>query len=79
MQLNIISPSAKKKYEIQWIELNTPAGSFIIQADHAPMVVQLADHKPVTFCYTSGAQETMTPVTAVAHITREKVDLLISE
>ena len=79
VELNIINALSKKSYEIEWIEFNTPTGSYVIMPHHAPMILRLSERMPITFTLTSGAQESITPASAIAHITRDKIDVLIRE
>ena len=79
MQLYIFSPIQKKNLEIKWIELQTPVGSFVIQSEHAPMVVTLSPGSMATFDLGDDKQESILIKTGVAHITRESVTLLLND
>ena len=41
MQLFITRPFEKININIEWIEIETVVGNFIIQPEHAPMVIEL--------------------------------------
>ena len=79
MELRVISPQKSQTHLIAWVELETPTGNFVIQQGHAPMIVTLSPHQPITFRLKNGKQETITPRTGIAQITRKDVTLLISE
>ncbi|MFC1845500.1 F0F1 ATP synthase subunit epsilon [Candidatus Dependentiae bacterium] len=79
MELKIVSPEGSKTHEIIWLELNTSAGNFVIQPEHAPMIVTLAPDKDVIFCLKNGKQETFAPTGGIAEITRHSATLLINQ
>lgn len=79
MKLTIVSPFAKKSFDIAWIEVNTPVGNFVVQPGHAPMVITLSPHKEVTICLQSGKQQTFLIKQGIVDITRTTVTLLSSE
>ncbi|HBR70556.1 TPA: hypothetical protein DIC20_03435 [Candidatus Dependentiae bacterium] len=79
MRLHIATPSEKRELEIAWIELNTPAGNFIIQPEHAPMIVTLSPMSIVNYRLTSGKEETRKVIQGIAHIERDYITLLITQ
>ena len=79
MKLYIITPFSKKTLEIAWLELNTPAGSFVIQPGHAPTILTLAPQKEVRLCLKSGKQESFVAKQGIADITRTTATILLSE
>ena len=79
MFLHISSSLEERNLQIAWIELNTPAGNFVIQPDHAPMVVMLTPMSQVNYRLTTGKEEMKKVRRGVAHVTREGVTLLITE
>lgn len=79
MQLIILSPFSKVTIDIEWIELNTPAGNFIIQPEHAPTVVTLTPQQPVIYMTTSGKEESLIVNKAIAQVTRTSITLLMQE
>jgi F0F1-type ATP synthase epsilon subunit len=76
MQLIIVSPFAKKIIDIEWIELNTPAGNYIIQAEHAPTIVTLTPGKPIIYLTTQGKEESWIVTQAIVQVTRSSVTLV---
>lgn len=79
MELKIVSPEGTQVHKITWLELNTSAGNFVIQPEHAPMIVTLAPDKNVIFCLKNGKQETFAPTGGIAEITRNSATLLITQ
>jgi len=79
MRLHIASSSEKLDLQIAWVELNTPVGNFVIQSEHAPMVVTLDPISYVTYRLTSGKEKIKKVVHGIAHVTREEVTLLITQ
>ena len=52
-----MSPHDKKEYTINWLEVNTSAGNFVMQSGHAPTVLLLSPHKPFVIELADGKQE----------------------
>ena len=78
MKLSIVDPEKIKIYHVSWVELNTHAGNMVIQENHAPMIVKLADNNELLFCLTTGEQESVQVAQAIAHVTRSEVKILTS-
>jgi len=78
MQLYIIRPTEKKVMEIKWIELETLAGNFVIQPEHAPVILVLSPDNVVNFELENGTTESLVVKSGIAHITRESVTLLLN-
>lgn len=79
MDLTIVGYTGQKKYTIDWIELNTPTGNYVIQHGHAPTILQLNEQKEMVFSLASGNIETIKNGATLAHITREKVIILMNK
>jgi F0F1-type ATP synthase epsilon subunit len=52
VKLTIVSPQHKYEYTVQWIEAQTPAGSLIIQPEHAPIILSLIAGSDLSFAIT---------------------------
>lgn len=78
MKLNIFRPNEKKIVDIQWIDIQTSVGSFVIQPKHAPMILTLKDNTEVSYKLVSGSLETEKVNYGIAHINRDFVTLLIN-
>ncbi len=79
MTLHIVCPSYNKKVEIVWLELNTDIGNFVIQPGHAPTVLILSKDKKVTYCLTTGKQESLDVTHGIVDIERTQATMIISE
>lgn len=79
MELRIISPLDEEKYDIAWLEVNTPAGNFIIQPGHVPMVLTLSPETKLSFCLDNGKQQSRIIERGIAEINRETATVLVSK
>jgi len=79
MELKITGPEGTQTHEILWVEINTRVGNFIVQPGHTPMIVSLAPDKEVIFCLKNGKQESFTPTSGIAEITRDSAILLLTQ
>lgn len=79
MELSIISPLQKKTFNIAWIEINTPVGSFVIQPGHSPMIIGLAQNKTITFCLMNGKQESFIVEHGFIEITKTAATVLLNK
>lgn len=80
MQLNIVRPTGKKIVEhVAWLDIQTPEGNFVIQDEHAPMIISLLPDSQIIFSIASDKQEIVTVKTGMAHITFKSTTLLLSE
>lgn len=79
MELHIINAHESKIVSVDWIEINTPVGNFIIQQGHAPMVLTLQQKQPIIFRLTSGKEQNIVIPQGIIEITRDLVTILINE
>jgi len=79
MLLRIISPSGEKKFDIDWIEVDTPVGNFVIHTGHAPTVLTLLPNHDVVFQFKKGHKESITISRGIIEITREAATIIVSE
>lgn len=77
MKLTITTPFTQKTIDIAWLELETPAGNFVILHGHAPTILTLTPKKRVTYGLTSGKQESFVVHRGIAEIRREAATLII--
>lgn len=78
MELIIITPEKKEKYDVAWVECNTPTGNYVIQPGHAPTILVLSPEKPFIFSLKNGKQEVIMVKRAIAQIARTQVTVLLS-
>jgi len=79
MYLTILSTQQKKTIIISWIEVETAAGNFVIQKNHAPTILAILPNQPINMCLSNGKQETFQSPGGILEITREKAILLLDE
>lgn len=79
MMLHIISPTRSTRVEIEWIEVNTPVGNFVIKPGHIPTILSLIPHAPCIFQTSDGTQETIKPQSAVVEIMRTEVTVFVQD
>jgi F0F1-type ATP synthase epsilon subunit len=78
MELRIITPQKTQAHTIVWLDIETPIGSFIIQAGHAPMIVTLSEKVPLVYRLKNGKQETLMVLHGVVEVTRDVVTILMN-
>ena len=79
MDLTIICPLSKKTYQINWIEINTPKGNFVIQPGHAPMIISLSKKRAVTFGLKNGKRESILIQDGIISISRLHATVITSQ
>lgn len=79
MKLIIASPEHRQEMPINWVELSSPVGNFVVLLGHAPMIITLALNAPVTYCLNDGHQKSFDAPGGIAHITRTEVILLLPQ
>lgn len=57
MQLVIMRPGEIAEHMVEWIEINTSLGNFVIQEEHAPTVFVLSANKECRFSLTTTGKE----------------------
>jgi F0F1-type ATP synthase epsilon subunit len=77
MQLKIVKPTQTQNFDIEWLEINTQVGNFLIQPEHAPMIVALAFNSDVKFLIKNSKQGSFKASQGIAHIERDLITLLI--
>jgi F0F1-type ATP synthase epsilon subunit len=79
MELYLISPLQKQTFSVAWLEINTPAGNFVIQRDHVPMILILSADQPITFRLKNGKQDSLMIRQGIIEITRISATILMNE
>jgi F0F1-type ATP synthase epsilon subunit len=79
MKLSLVTPLSSKALTVAWLELNTPAGNFVILPGHAPMIVTLSTNKKLTYCLSSGKQESCMVRRGIAQIDRHTTTIIMDE
>lgn len=76
MKLNIITPTENYYKDVDWVELNSTSGNFVILLDHAPMILNLIPGSTVTCGLKTGKQESLKFVRAIVHVKRDLIVFL---
>lgn len=76
MQLYIVTPFKKITKEIDWIDINTTIGNFVIQNEHAPMILSLQPDSQCIVGLATGKQEILKIIRGMVHVTRIDVTIL---
>jgi F0F1-type ATP synthase epsilon subunit len=78
MKLVIFSAESKVEHDIAWIEANTPDGNFVIQSEHASVVLILSAKKECIYCFTTGKQESFIPENGgLLRVTKDLITVLL--
>lgn len=77
MKLQIVTTRRVVEHDIDWVELNTPAGNMVIQQGHAPVMIELSSGHELLYQTTMGVRESLMIVQGIAHITRYEVKILL--
>jgi F0F1-type ATP synthase epsilon subunit len=79
MKLVIMRPGEMAEYAVEWIEINTPLGNFVIQEEHAPTVFTLSAHKECRFSLAiTGKEESLVIEEGIIEINRKTALLFLS-
>lgn len=78
MELKLIGPTNAQSMEINWLEVQTLEGSFVIQPGHAPMIVLLAPNKELSMELQDGSITLMTIAGGILEVTRTYLTLILT-
>lgn len=78
MKLHIVSPTGSQNYTVNWIELNTDQGNFIVQNGHVPMIVWLKQNSHAVFSNLDGTTTNLPIKSGFAEINRTHTMILIT-
>lgn len=79
MDFKIVTPQETHIYAVAWIEVNTPAGNFVIQPGHAPTILILSQSKEMNFRLANGKQESFIVERGILEVTRSSATLIVSK
>ncbi len=55
--LEIISPTSNRRIAVEWVEVESPTGSFFVGPNHTPLVSLIKNKSP--FCYKQVGEKTL--------------------
>lgn len=76
MEFYIITTFKKITKEVDWLDITTTVGGFIIQPEHAPMVASLKPDSIITLGLVTGKQETIKARHGIIRVERNNVTML---
>ncbi len=78
MELTLIGPTSSQTLDINWLEVATHEGNFVILPGHMPMIILLAPNKELTMERTDGSTMVMTIAGGFLEVTRTAVMLILT-
>lgn len=78
MELKLIGPTSSQSMDIQWLEVQTLNGNFVIKPGHAPLVVLLAPNKELTMELLDGSMTLMTIPGGILEVSRTSLTLILT-
>ncbi len=78
MEFKLVGPTKAQSMHINWLEVQTQQGNFVILPGHAPMVVLLAHNKEITMELEDGSTTLMTIVGGILEVTRDSLTLILT-
>ena len=78
MELKLIGPTESQKMEINWVEIQTLQGNFVIKPGHAPLIALLAPNKEMSMELLDGSVTVMTIPGGILEVTRTSLTLLLT-
>jgi F0F1-type ATP synthase epsilon subunit len=78
MKLDIVGPLQRETFSIAWLEVNSPAGNFVIQPGHAPMIITLNPNQDITFCLTNGKIQTHFITSGILEVNRKIATIILA-
>lgn len=79
MQLSVVSSTSFHKYDIQWLDVSTDGGNFVIQDGHAPTMLLIKNGSRVLYRRMDGSMGEIVVMGGVVEITRTSATLLITK
>lgn len=78
MELKLIGPTSSQNMEINWLEVQTLKGNFVIKPGHAPLIVLLAPNKELTMELLDGSMTLMTIPGGILEVSRTSLTLILT-
>lgn len=78
MELNLVSPTNFQSIDVNWLEVQTNQGNFVIKNGHAPMILILAENKEITMGFKDGSTTVMTIYGGILQVERTSLTILLT-
>lgn len=79
MNLTILSPTTRRDVQIQWIDVKTTEGGYVILPGHAPFIAQLATDEQISFSCDGNVTESIPIIQGLLKVDRKQVTIIIDE
>lgn len=70
MKLTLLKPFEKIELDIEWLEVESSAGNFVITPGHAPMILALKQNSPLVYQHSNGTQERLLVKSGMLEVSR---------
>ena len=78
MHVSLVTPTEQRNLDAVWVECDTPVGNFVIEEQHAPMLLTLVQGRSLIIGFAHGLQESFLIYgDAIVHITRKKITVFL--
>ncbi|MFH1644019.1 MAG: hypothetical protein ABIA74_02480 [bacterium] len=57
LELKIIRPTKQEVFQVEWIDIQSPAGSFVVGVNHIPLISRLKKKGQISFKKYDGKTE----------------------
>lgn len=78
IQFTLLSPTSSKTMDINWLEIQTLEGNFVIKPGHAPLIVVAAPNKELTIELSDGSVTMMSIAGGILEVNRTTALLLLT-
>lgn len=79
MNLSILSPTTRQDISVQWVEVQTTDGGYVILPGHAPLIAQLAPQSQLKFSPNGTSTESVLIPNGLLKVTQQQVIIIIDE
>lgn len=77
--LSIISPAQIKTVEIEWLEVESPSGSFTITPGHSPVVSMIKNKSSIVFKEKNLDPETLVVSQGIAIVNESLIRIILEQ
>jgi F0F1-type ATP synthase epsilon subunit len=76
MKFIVITPTSSQTFEVNWVEVHTTTGSFVVQPGHAPLIAPLTPNKEISVSLKDGSSTIMNLAGGILEVKRDEIILL---
>ena len=78
MKLHIVTPKWNETIHVDWVELNTDTGNYVIQLGHKPMILLLSIDEELVYKPLQKKSHYLLITEGVVHITRSSITAIVT-